>query len=395
MIQLNLMLFVSQSALLACSLLGGSAMAQAGNSSQPQAVWVQRGGNVATAPAANSPQTATKGGVPAKSVAIIMFTRWVDPRESAFAVNVPQGWQISGGMNRRSSTDASPVVRAQSADGRIQVLMGDPNILPATVPNQMYAYAGIREGQITRDPAGNMVLMSRYLTGQQYAQSYIYSRLCRQARITRSSLIPDASRQLTAQAMVYGRAQGALAQGWVGDASFQCGTRVGYVRAATVLVGFSGGLQVWAVMELSGFMAAGPEDVVLARYVMNNMTGSLQMNPQWEVQQARLTRDVTGAVLRAQQQMAASIAQHARVEASHNQIDVMSGWEQRNKVRDAALARDSEARRGVTTVGDSNGYSYTVGNEYNYHWRRADGSIMGTTTDTPPDYSSGWELLHK
>jgi hypothetical protein len=125
------------------------------------------------------------------------------------------------------------------------------------------------------------------------------------------------------------------------------------------------------------------------------MVGSLQLNPQWETRQAQLTDDVTGAVTRAQQQMAASIAQHARVEASHNQIEVMSGWEARNKVHDGAMARGDEARRGVTTVGDSTGTSYTVSNEYNYQWKRPDGSLMGTITDTPPDYSSGWELLKK
>ena len=116
---------------------------------------------------------------------------------------------------------------------------------------------------------------------------------------------------------------------------------------------------------------------------------------QWEARQAQLTNDVSGAVAQAQQQMAASIAQHARVEASHNQIDVMSGWEQRNKVHDAAMARGDEARRGVTTVEDSTGGSYTMSNEYNYQWKRADGSLMGTVTDTPPDYSNGWELLKK
>ena len=390
----NLVLTLAACAFSFSSLASDPVSAQTQTQTQSGAVSVARDPNLASLPAANGGQAAG----PAQAnrwVAIITFTKWVDPRESAFAVNVPQGWQIGGGLARHSAVSSNPVVRAQSPDGKVQVLVGDPNVLPATVPNQLYAYAGIREGQVTQDPSGSPVLMSRYQTGEQYARGYVYSRLCRAARITASGVIQDASRELTAQAMVYGRAQGTVAQGWVGEVSFQCGAQVGYVRAATVLVGFPTGLQVWAVMELSGFIAAGADDLVLARYVMNNMTASLQMNPQWEARQARLTNDVTGAVLRAQQQMSASIAQHARSEASRNQIDVMSGWEQRNKIRDAAMARDSEARRGVTTVGDSMGYSYTVSNTYNYQWRRADGSLAGTMTDTPPDYSSGWELLKK
>src|ERR1700674_5881746 len=50
----------------------------------------------------------------------------------------------------------------------------------------------------------------------QFARSYA-SRLCPASQITASNVVPDATRQLTAKAVEYGRAQGAPAQAWVGE----------------------------------------------------------------------------------------------------------------------------------------------------------------------------------
>jgi len=357
--------------------------------------WMSANGDVIVAapvaqsnaqPAAVAPGAGPKG-------AIIMFVSWRDPREGAFTVNVPQGWQVNGGTTRSSAIDPRQSLRATSPDGHTQLFIGDPNLIPREAPNRLLAYAGLREGQTMKGAWGGPVLIARYQTGEQFARSYV-PRLCPAAQILSSNIVPDATRQLTAKAQDYGRAQGAPAQAWVGEATFRCGTQSGYVRASTVIAGSPAGAQVWAVLELSGFMVADPSQVTFARYTLNNIIGSLQWDPQWEARQAQTTRDVSGAVTRAQQQMAASIAQHAREQASHDQIDVMSGWEARNKTMDATMRRGDEVRRGVTTANDDYlGVSHTVPNDYNYYWTRPDGSIAGTMTDTPPDYSNGWRMM--
>lgn len=128
--------------------------------------------------------------------------------------------------------------------------------------------------------------------------------------------------------------------------------------------------------------------------MLNNIIGSVQMNPQWEARQAQTTRDISGAVTRAVHHMAASIAPHAREQASHDQIDVMSGWEARNKTMDSIRERRSEAITGTRTVNDDYlGVSHTVTNDYDFYWTRPDGSIARTHTDTPPDYSNGWRMM--
>jgi 1,6-anhydro-N-acetylmuramate kinase len=109
------------------------------------------------------------------------------------------------------------------------------------------------------------------------------------------------------------------------------------------------------------------------------------MNPQWEARQAQTTRDISGAVSRALHQMAASIAQQAREQASHDQIDVMSGWEARNKTMDSIRERRSEAFTGTRTANDDYlGVSHAVTNDFDYYWTRPDGSIARANTDTPP-----------
>jgi hypothetical protein len=328
----------------------------------------------------------------------LAFTQWRDPREGAFTINVPQGWNVQGGLVRSSTVDPHAVVFAISPDRRIQIFYGDPNLVPREVPNRLTAFARIREGQMTKGAWGGPVLMARYESGAQFSRQYVGSQLCRTPQITSGGTLQDASHELNAAAVSYGRTQGAQAQAWVGETSFWCGAQTGYVRAATVLAGSATGqgLGMWFVYELDGFMAADPSQAPIARYVLNTMVGSYQTDPQWEARQAQTTRDVTGAVTRAQQQMSAVIAQNARQQAhaQSNQVDVMSGWEAKNKVMDKVMQRDSDTRLGITTATDDyTSTSHTVSNDYNYYWTRPDGTVQGTNTYTPPDYSGQWRPM--
>jgi hypothetical protein len=158
---------------------------------------------------------------------------------------------------------------------------------------------------------------------------------------------------------------------------------------------------MWFVYQISGFAVKKSVDATFAMYVVHTMTSSFRFDPQWEARSEREAQALTSSVTNMQHAMAASLAQQAASRAAQerssvvhgNNIDVMSGWEARNKVRDATMERDSEVRRGVTTTEDPVWGSRTVSNNYNHYWTRSDGSIMGTTTDTPPDYSNGWRMM--
>src|ERR1700732_2309155 len=75
------------------------------------------------------------------------FVTWRDPKENAFQVGVPQGWQVSGGMARMNTVEAHAVIKVQSPDGKIRIFYDDPDQHPRQVPDQLTQFGGLREGQ--------------------------------------------------------------------------------------------------------------------------------------------------------------------------------------------------------------------------------------------------------
>jgi hypothetical protein len=339
-----------------------------------------------------------------KPLPVVIFTAWRDPREGAFTLSVPAGWQVNGGAMRRSAVDITHVVRAGTPDGRVQIFINDADILAHEIPNQLTAMAGSREGQVTKGAWGGPVLLERYRNGSQFAGEYIRKKICAQAEFTGGGELPNETRQMNAQVIPYGRSMGSNAGSSVGEVYFRCGSDLGYVTATIVYTAppSGQGVTMWFVYQISGFAVKKTVDATFAMYILHTMTSSFRFDPQWEARSEHEAQALTSSVTQMQQRaMAATLAQQAASRASQersrvvhgNNIDVMSGWEARNKVRDATEQRDSEVRRGVTTTEDPVWGSHTVSNNYNYYWTRSDGSIMGTTTDTPPDYSNGWRMM--
>jgi hypothetical protein len=352
-----------------------------------------------TRPVSAAPQSSAQN----KVLPVVMFTTWRDPREGAFTLSVPQGWQVSGGAMRRSAVDITHVVRAGTSDGRVQIFINDADIVPHEVPNQLTAAAGFREGQMTKGAWGGPVLLERYHNGSQFAQEYIRKRICPQAEFTGGGELPNETQEMNAQVVPYGRSMGSNAGSSVGEVYFRCGSDLDYVTATSVYTApLTGqGVTMWFIYQISGFAVKKSVDATFAMYVLHTMTASFRFDPEWESRSEREAQALTSSVTNMQRAMAASLAQQSASRAAQerssvvhgNNIDVMSGWEARNKVHDATMERDSEVRRGVTTTEDPVWGSRTVSNNYNRYWTRADGSIVGTATDTPPDYNNQWRMM--
>jgi hypothetical protein len=69
----------------------------------------------------------------------VAWTRFQDPFEKAFTVEVPQGWTVRGGLFRMGFSDERPMVDLTSPDGQINVRLGDISIPVYTAPNQSHA----------------------------------------------------------------------------------------------------------------------------------------------------------------------------------------------------------------------------------------------------------------
>jgi hypothetical protein len=330
------------------------------------------------------------------------FKTWRDPREDAFRIGVPIGWRVSGGIVRLANIDVRHVVRAESPDGTIRVFLDDPDLRTHQVPDRMMLQAGFREGQEIKGAWGGPVLLSRYLTGEQFARRYVTQKLCARGQITESSPLPAASQELNARIQPIAARQRTAVQVNIGEAYFRCDKAVGYSLANTLLASPAAGYgaQIWAVYQLGSVIVSDPAQASFGAYVLHTMMETFALNPQWEARQAKLTQDVTGAVTQMQQAMAQSIAQHAQRQASAASA---GGWNHPNNTRLPTDLRSKWAREDVSrqkfsdaTMGQrwvhnpTTGENVRVDNSHPYVWQGHDRTVVtGPTDGSPPPGSQG------
>jgi hypothetical protein len=220
------------------------------------------------------------------------FVTWRDPRENAFRLGVPAGWQVAGGTFRAASIDVSHVVQVESPDKTIRIFLNDPDIRPRQVPAPMLSQKGVHEGQVVQGPWGGPVLVSRYLPGEQFAGQYAATRLCPRGQVTASAPLIAESRELTARLQAIGARISTAVQANLGEAYFRCGTALGYTFASTMLMappGGGGGMGLWVVPEVASVIVSGPAQARFGAYVLHTMMETFAMNPEWEARQAKVT----------------------------------------------------------------------------------------------------------
>ena len=151
------------------------------------------------------------------------FVRWQDPVEQAVSFEVPQSWSMRGGLVRRTALDYTFTGRLQSPDGQIEIFMGDPNLPPFVLPNQMLEMSGMGEGSWYQMTDGTRALVQRYQTGAQFAGSYVqqaFGRTLGSVQITRAQDRPDISEYVNRLNRQYG-AYGVEAGLSTGEVYFQ------------------------------------------------------------------------------------------------------------------------------------------------------------------------------
>jgi len=347
--------------------------------------------------------SSTPGAVPAASPASnnTFFVVWRDPRENAFQVGVPQGWQVSGGLTRASQIEPHSVIRAQSPDGKIQVFYDDPDLNMREIPDQLTQFGGLREGQTIPAPWGGRVLLARYLTGAQFAQQYIREKLCRQPVITDASDLREATAHMNAVIQPYAVQQRSIAQANVGEAAFRCGASAGYVMANTFYAkpAAGPGATMWFVYQMGGYQVSDPQQAGLAYYVLNTMLETFKLNPQWEARVARELQDVTGAVTQMQQAMTQSIAQYGQRQAAAasaggfnhpNSGELPTDLRKKWASEDVSRQKFSDATMGQTWMHSSSGANVRVDNSATNWWRDYGGNVIrGPESGGPPPGSQG------
>ena len=343
-----------------------------------------------TQAAATAPAPAAAG----QPAGPITFTTWTEPRENTYSLSVPQGWQTVGGMYRLSATDIRSGVTMASPDGQIRVRVGDSNLGTFIEPNQMMAYAGLREGMYYGLGDGSKLLIERYLNGQQTAQQYaqtLASKECSGLQIASSNARPDVAQTYAPQA----RAEGMpAAQLTAGDVAFTCTIGGSAVRgkfiAATVLP-FPGKSGLWYVYRLYGYLAA-PGHEQDAERVAEQGVQSIRVNPQWLAQQQQIAGAAVAADNARSQQIRQQATQAIQKDQQETSDIIMKGWEQRNQVYGEISRRRENAILGTVDVVDpSTGTSYKIDNYSDYHWMNNSGTIAGNNAGDAP--GPDWHAL--
>ena len=135
--------------------------------------------------ASRTPANASPDAAPSNST---RYVRYVDPAESAFSDEVPEGWRVGGRMVRYGPVTIAPFIQAMSPDGTAFVQLGDWHI------QDFSDMPGWRQGQIYT-PGTSIIIVRRLETAEQYAHSYslVFQKLlgCENPSFTDSESVPN------------------------------------------------------------------------------------------------------------------------------------------------------------------------------------------------------------
>lgn len=314
-----------------------------------------------------------QGMAPAES-----WTVFQDPMEKAFALEVPQGWSVKGGMFRLGYSDERPMVDLTSPDGRINVRLGDLAIPQYTVPSQNHS----REGDVVDLGAQAQLVVARYRSGPEFAVLYSHVRFtqqCQQATgdgVNVDFAVPN-----------YMPQDGQSTQTSTGEIAYRCGTggaqRIAFAYARTSAKG-----SLWSAPALGSFIST-PDRVNEARAVLLHCAQTLKLNSQWLQQQKQLD-DFAIQYQRARQQKCAKAmtAQMRQFEAQMQTMrKQMALFEQHQMASDGM----SQALRGVTVTIEPfacQARQVWTGTKSTY-WTNGSGAVVNT--DLSP--GGGWRQI--
>ena len=269
------------------------------------------------------------------------WVRYYDPSEHSFSIEVPQGWQVQGGMYRFGYFDVRATVDLRSPDGNIIIRFDDANVPAYALPGPYRP----REGQPYSKPRQFQMVVKRYESARSFAETYSKSRfrsVCQTLTEQPSAWKPSmpaafqvANAQTTSDATVdYACASAA-------------GPRLASVYARTSLYSATAFWQADPVLSAVTTPALMP----VAQSVLQHAIDSFQIDPQWQRHQQQMTQEGLQVV---QQDYEAFLAQTRatmqKFSSSMNQQ--VSGFEARQNTSAAQSDSWGKILTGITDARD-------------------------------------------
>lgn len=310
----------------------------------------------------------------APTAEMLSYVRWQDPIQNAFSLDVPRGWQVSGGAYRFAPMDVRFELMAQSPDNRIRITSGDRELATFAHPSDADRYIGNTSGSV--DLMGYRAYFKQYAPGAKFAREYVQTKVtrgCSNLQFKNERERPELVQAINA---IYARyeAMGVPIRYDAGEVAFTCdcgGQPIqGYYLAVTWFIQGSTGGALWAVERLYGYLATnGKADE--AQTAMVRMAQSAEINPQWAARQQHLTRQAvrigTDTMRAVSDAMLENYWSHTRSRDEHMR-----------QVTNAIASTED-------VIDPQTGRQYSIYSGSNYYWINRGETITGTNTWQRPD----------
>jgi hypothetical protein len=280
-----------------------------------------------SAPAAKAAAAAATA-APAQGLTNVSWTTFTDPYENAFTIEIPRGWQVAGGVVRKTPLWPSLVLRVLAPDRRTLLAVGDPDAVPYNAPIAARDYVPRFAG--------------RAMSGA-----------CQNLKIGEVKDLPDIERFASSNSI------GPYTKWSAAQAAFTCNgeRQAGMSGGAIAVLQYMTTLRSGHAQILAAFVTTkGQEDQ--ADQLLNHMFASLHENPQWSARQ---------------QQMAQQLADGA-----------MARW----RGEQQQFQRMDDAITNTAHFTGPDGRRYDLDSRPRYQWLAPDGKTVGTDTPTPPSPGS-------
>jgi hypothetical protein len=288
------------------------------------------------------------------------YDTWTEPVESAFSVEVPEGWKTDGGTTRPCPALVQASVTARSPDRTSLLFMGDTfPLFTEPIPS-----LGLTEGTTYPHPCGYQSPVAAYMPATDFVVNYVLPEFAPGATATAVRNRPRLAGSLTTLG-INSYDAGEVEYVFTHSGVEYRGLALGINERISVA-----GAGQWHLWRLYLAQAPGDEyQEVLAHGV--RMAQSLRINPDWAQMQAGLTAQQTQIIA----DMAATTSD-----------TISDGYWGRQAVLDELSIQRSNATLEVDQFVDpQTGEEFTLEYSPEHYWIAPNGTIVGTETQTQPD----------
>ena len=309
----------------------------------------------------------------------LTWTKFEDPFEQAFTVEVPQGWTVRGGLFRLGYSDYRPMIDLVSPDGSINIRSGDVAVPTYFLPTPTHP----RDGETADLGAQAQGIYAKYRSGKDYSGLYALSHfktLCQ-------TLTPETVDQ-TSPGKKDPSAAAESPQNSSGAIGYRCDSagksRDAYVYARTTLAS-----NLWQVKALVSYIAPSAQ-VPLARSIILHLSETFQVSPKWVEYQQQMDQQGYQYQVARQKQRMAELGQQvqqfeAKMQGMRNQVNA---FERRQAAQAAQVESWGNTLTGLTPTVDplSNETRLVWIGPNNNYWINGQGTVVNSNLSPGPSF---------